>query len=104
MGCVQSYLSKRSSAYRVDESPDGEQAARQSKRAKAPPAPKQEQPEQQAPPVKQQAQKPAAPARPKLDPKDFMFCNLSGESRVKLPGWASGVGQRRAASAGHSRR
>jgi hypothetical protein len=78
MGCVQSYLGKRSSAYRVHEPPDGEQEARQSKL----PQPPEKQQQQQ------QKQKPAPPARPKLDPKDFMFCNLSGESRVKLPGWA----------------
>ncbi len=28
----------------------------------------------------------AAACKPKLDPKDFMFMNLKGETRVKLPG------------------
>jgi hypothetical protein len=80
MGCVQSYLRKRARAYRVNEPPElltqdergSEQQSGQGVRLEQ---------------AKELVREPAK-AKPKLDPKDFMFCNLTGESRVKLPGYA----------------
>lgn len=34
---------------------------------------------------------PKAPARPKLDPKDFEFVGLKGVIMTKAPGWAAGT-------------
>ncbi len=114
MGCVHSIMARRSNAYRVNESSTllEEDDALESKRAKTPDskaAGKKEQetkaaevkakdskkeentkkPEAQ-PEAKSKApeSKPQAAAKAKLDPKDFMFCGLKNETKVKEPGCA----------------